>query len=80
MESAWTLNETCRFRIQTPEQYDNSTDEKPSPSERKVSFNCKYCGKPKYIFILPLFWIFPYIPTQKCFKNLYKLKGNIGNL
>ena len=44
MESAWTLNETCRFRVQTPEQYDISpTDDKHCQSERKVSFNCKYC-------------------------------------
>uniref|UniRef100_A0A915EF78 E3 ubiquitin-protein ligase UBR5 n=1 Tax=Ditylenchus dipsaci TaxID=166011 RepID=A0A915EF78_9BILA len=37
MEAAWTLNETCRFRVTTPEQYDTSVEEKPE--DRKVSFN-----------------------------------------
>lgn len=45
MESAWTLNETCRFRVQTPEQFDKTTDEKPNQCERKVSFNCKSSHK-----------------------------------
>lgn len=38
MESAWTLNETCRFRIQTPEQYDSCVDNK---GEQKVLMNRK---------------------------------------
>lgn len=38
MESAWTLNETCRFRIQTPEQYDASVDNK---GKKKILTNRK---------------------------------------
>lgn len=41
MESAWTLNETCRFRVQTPEQYDNYDDKQPQ-GDRKVSFNREF--------------------------------------
>ncbi|KAI1718350.1 HECT-domain (ubiquitin-transferase) domain-containing protein [Ditylenchus destructor] len=37
-ESAWTLNETCRFRVLSTDQYDNYIEEKP-PTDRKVSFN-----------------------------------------
>lgn len=38
MESAWTLNETCRFRIQTPEQYDASSE---NQGDQKALVNCK---------------------------------------
>jgi len=41
MESTWTLNETCRFRVQSLEQFEQQGDEKRNQSERKVSFNSK---------------------------------------
>lgn len=40
MESAWTLNETCRFRVQTPEQFDIVDDTKKQ--DHKVSFSRKF--------------------------------------
>lgn len=41
MESAWTLAELCRFRVQTPEQYDASTGEEGacSQTDKKSAVN-----------------------------------------
>lgn len=41
MESAWTLSETCRFRVQTPVQFD-CTDDSKQQQDRKISFNRKF--------------------------------------
>uniref|UniRef100_A0A914GSH3 UBR-type domain-containing protein n=1 Tax=Globodera rostochiensis TaxID=31243 RepID=A0A914GSH3_GLORO len=41
-EDAWTLNETCRFRVQTPENYDAlpiGNNEKEKHREKRVSFS-----------------------------------------
>ena len=37
MESAWSLTETCRFRIYTPEQYDMLKDETQPKDEKKTN-------------------------------------------
>lgn len=39
MESAWTLSETCRFRVQAPLQFDCADNSKKQQQERKISFN-----------------------------------------
>lgn len=44
MESAWSLTETCRFRIYTPEQFDQFKDDLKSKDEKKAT-NCKYFKK-----------------------------------
>jgi hypothetical protein len=41
MESAWSLTETCRFRIYTPEQFDQLKDDS-KPKEDKKAMNCKF--------------------------------------
>ena len=41
MESAWTLTETCRFRIYTPEQFDQLKDD-PKGKDDKKAINCKF--------------------------------------
>jgi hypothetical protein len=42
MESAWTMTETCRFRVFTPDQYALYEKEHSTPQDNKTSIDRKF--------------------------------------